>query len=275
MTANNEFRGNVGQVANGDASSTTSNGNVVTVNFNTQDEPKEIETVNGFQRKNMFARAEELAALTNRQTVDIYNDFLRGYGIKKIKFLPVSKYKEVCEFLDIEIEKFNKKQKSDSKKIDEDMGVSDSKTSMSESNKSIPETNKIPDSVQTPSQAVVHQIKAVPQPCKKCEQAQASLKKIKFTNRIFAALLAISVSGFSWALLTDRPSPEAKAIQGNAPVCEHSGDRFSIGGKAKNPDNTLMQCVLVDGNAVWQAVEQPKKTVTRPQVKRQPQSEFE
>jgi hypothetical protein len=42
-------------------------------------------------------------------------------------------------------------------------------------------------------------------------------------------------------------------------VCEHSGDRFSVGGKAKNPDGTLIQCVLVNGNATWQNIERPKK----------------
>ncbi|MFZ6712024.1 hypothetical protein [Undibacterium sp. TC9W] len=275
MTANNEFRGNVGQVANGDASSVTSNGNVVTVNFNTPDEPREIETVNGIQRKNMFARAEELASLTNRQTVDIYNDFLRGYGIKKIKFLPVSKYKEVCEFLDIEIEKFSKKQKSDSKKTDEDMDVSNSKPSVSTTKKSIPETKKIPDSVLVSSQAVVHQIKAVPQPCIKCEQSQASLKKIKVTNRILALLLAVFVSSFAWAFFSDRTATEAKTVQNNTQVCEHSGDRFSIGSKVKNPDGSLMQCVLADGSSIWKEVEQPKKAVSRSPIKKPPQSEYE
>jgi len=261
MPNTNEFKSHVGQVVNGDANSATANGNVVTLNFLSKDDSKASEEkISELQRKRIYERVVKLMNLTGRERLDIYGDLLSEFSIKKIELLPAIKYKEACFFIDNEIAKQLEKLTPATKKTE------DSKTNEvpKQANNSLPPLSQSMSSAARISQP----------PCKKCESAQSNLKTIKITNRILIVLTVIFASAFVFSLLINRPDTEPKAVQITSSVCEHSGDRFSVGGKAKNPDGTLIQCVLVNGNATWQNIERPKKVIVKPQVYRQ-QNDYE
>lgn len=236
----NEFKKNVGQVVNGNATNTNpqanAQGNVVNLNIGTS--PKEpVKTITNFQYHEIKKKIREVMVKLGKSRAGnghlvYYRKVFNHFSINETMELPADKFQEAMEFIDSFVGGVNKVETVDIK----------------------------PEPI-LPS-------KSQPMPitkCVKCEDSDRRVHTIRSANRILLGLLILLVTLFAWAILR-KPNPEQvteQNVQQTEP-CLFNGISHSAGAKIKMADNQLHECTT---KGTWQKLSANKEKTVQKRVK--------
>ncbi|WP_146744862.1 hypothetical protein [Herbaspirillum rubrisubalbicans] len=94
------IRGNVSQLINGDVHSVTGPSTIETRNSSEVKETENPKEITEFQRKRINVLVKEWSAISGEKEVEIYKIFMKDFGIRYFRELPIEHYSTVKETLE-------------------------------------------------------------------------------------------------------------------------------------------------------------------------------
>lgn len=94
------IRGNVSQLINGDVHSVTGPTTTETRNSSEVKETENPQRITEFQRKRINVLVKEWSAISGEKEVEIYKIFMKDFGIRYFRELPIEHYSTVKETLE-------------------------------------------------------------------------------------------------------------------------------------------------------------------------------
>lgn len=94
------IRGNVSQLINGDVHSVTGSTTTETRNLSEVKETENPQRITEFQRKRINLLVKEWSAISGEKEVEIYKIFMKDFGIRYFRELPIEHYSTVKETLE-------------------------------------------------------------------------------------------------------------------------------------------------------------------------------
>lgn len=228
----NEYKSDVGQVVNGNASNTNpqaiATGNVVTLNLAAHAVPGETtKTINSFQHNGIRAKVRSIMRAQGKNSsndrLQIYRKLFAEFSIEKTEQLPANKYHQAMAMLENLLEQSKQKP---------------------EPIKARPELRSVPRHVTTDINPPIAN-------CLQCVSKDQRILSNRRVNRVLLALVLVLSAGLAWALLQSPAVVPTAIATPQAEMCMYNGEPHSVGSKIKMADSQLHLCSL---NARWELI---------------------
>lgn len=195
--------------------------NVVTLHVG--DREKEVELITSYQRSNIKALVDTLAALIGDDDMKIYRGLITDYGLQKFKELPRSKYQEVKATLEGRIDQAGKPPTASFRTI------------------AAPEP--------APA-AVPHSHAALP--CMACAEKTINFTRLQRTARLQLGALIACLAACGWLLYKVQAPADHDSSVAKDDKCYIAGKAYSLG-HVERSRGRAMECVgqIGDTPAMW------------------------